>query len=116
VTAQIDGIYAAYLSSKVGQGFAMLVLRKGKLVGADAAGTTMDGSYVEDANVVSATIFVKTPPNISLLQGGLSGPEGESSEITFQMPHDFEKQPFVRVETKRGPVNAKLVKLRGLDE
>jgi hypothetical protein len=117
VTTSIDGFYAAYLSSKVGQGFALLVLRKGKIVGVDVAGTKMDGRYADDANnLISVTLVANIPPNIPLLQGGMSGPQGESNELSFQMPPDFENQPFIRIETKHGPVNAKLVKLRGIDD
>jgi hypothetical protein len=117
MSASIDGFYAVYLSGKLGQGFAMLVFRGGRIVGADASGFMFDGQYSEPVdNILSVRLSVKAPPNQSLIQGGTTGPQGEQSQLIFEMPRDFSSREFVRIETQRGPVNAKLVRLRGLDE
>jgi hypothetical protein len=117
MSAQLDGFYAAYLSAKGGQGLALLIFREGLIVGVDVAGVSFDGRYSETADgVVSISLLVKTPPNVALIQGGTSGPEGLETQLAFQMPRDFTSQPFVRVEGPRGPINTKLVRLRGLNE
>jgi hypothetical protein len=117
MSAALDGFYAAYLSSKVGQGFAMLVLRKGRVVGSDTNGVQLDGQYADaENNQISIALSVKIPPSTPLLQGGMSGPQGESYDVTFQISHNIEEQEVIRIETKRGPVNLKLIKLRGLDD
>lgn len=112
-----DGIYSVYLSGKVGQGFAMIVLRKGQVVGADSMGATFDGRYADtDENNLLITLTTTSPPNMPMIQGGVTGPQGELNDISFHIPRDFESRQFIRIETKHGPVNAKLVKLRGLDD
>ena len=117
MSAQLDGFYAAYLSAKGGQGFALLIFREGIIVGVDVAGVSFDGTYSEAADgAVSVFLSVKTPPNVALIQGGTSGPEGLETQLSFQIPLDFTSQPFVRIEGPRGPVNARLVRLRGLNE
>jgi len=115
--ASIDGFYAAYMSGKQGLGFAMLVFRKGRITGADAAGVMFDGQYSNAASdVILIEISVKAPPNTPLIQGGTTGPQGEEGQLQFQVPLDFSAQKFVRIETQRGPINVKLNKLRELDE
>ena len=117
MSGSIDGFYAAYLSAKAGHAFAMLVFRRGTIVGVDAGGVAFDGRYTEETNnEITITLTVKAPPNIALIQGAVIGPEGESSDITSHIPRDFSRQDFIRINTKHGPVNAKLVKLRGFDE
>ena len=100
-----------------GQGLALLIFREGLIVGVDVAGVSFYGKYSETSDgAVSISLLVKTPPNVALIQGGTSGPEGLETQLAFQMSRDFTSQPFVRVEGPRGPVNAKLVRLRGLNE
>jgi hypothetical protein len=116
-TTIINGFYAVYLSAKTGQGFAMLLLRNGQIVGADASGVLIDGRYTESAaNDYMAKCTVKTPANTQFLQGGFSGPQGESYDLDLPLPNDFLSRDFVRIETPRGPINAKFVKVRSLDE
>jgi hypothetical protein len=118
MNSPIDGIYAAYLSGQMGNGFGLLLFRKGHISGADAMGVVFDGGYVEEgqSNSLSVTLDIKTPPNTVFLQGGVSGPQGETQKLQFQLPSDFAQKDFTRIETQRGPVNARLIKLRSLDE
>jgi hypothetical protein len=116
-TTVINGFYAVYLSTKIGQGFAMLLLRNGQIVGADASGVLLDGKYIEsETNGYIAKVTVNTPANIQLMQGGFAGPQGESYDLDIPLPNDFLLRDFVRIETPRGPINAKFVKVRSLDE
>jgi hypothetical protein len=117
MNTSIEGFYAVYMSAKQGQGFAMLVLRKGLVVGVDTAGFMFDGQYIDTgAEALSVSMSVKGPPNVPRLQGGMTGPQGEESKLSFHMPRIIDPKRFVRVETQYGPVNARLVKLRGIDE
>jgi hypothetical protein len=116
MTDTMNGFYAAYLSGTVGQGFAMFVLRDGKIAGAGALGDIFDGSFRASNGVLDVHVTTKSPPNIPLIQGGTTGPMGESGELKFQLPETFSSQEFIRLETHRGPVNVKLVKLRALDD
>ena len=117
MSAPIDGFYAVYVTGAEGQGLAMVVFRKGHIVGADAGGFKYDGQYSESpTGTLSIALSIKAPPNVQRVQGGTTGPQGEEFSLDFQLPKDFGSQDFVRVDTPRGPVNARLVKLRGLDD
>jgi len=116
MNTSINGFYAAYLTGSAGQGFAMLVFRNGTIVGIDAAGVKYDGTYSDVGSGIAVKLSVSIPPNTSLIQGLSSGPESDISEIDFQLPPDFLSKPFIRINSKHGPENAKLTKLRELDD
>ena len=113
MNTSINGFYAVYLTGVVRQGIALLVFRNGKVVGVDVGGVKYDGTYGDDFTV---KLKVLIPPNTVLVQGVTTGPQGDASEIEFQLPVDFLSQPFIRVNAKHGPVNAKFIKLRDLNE
>src|SRR4051812_25156704 len=100
----IEGFYSVYLTGKEGQGFALTVFTAGRVVGAGATGDIFDGKYSIRDNVISLSLSVKTPPNRPLIQGGLTGPQGEVNDIDIDLPHNFASQNFIRVETQHGPV------------
>lgn len=112
----INGFYAVYITGTSLQGFAMLVFRNGTVVGVDAGGVKYDGTYKDVGSGFSVKLKVSIPPNTSLVQGVNIGPQGDVSAIDFQLPVDFLSKPFIRINAKHGPVNAKMVKLRELNE
>ncbi|MGH9350586.1 MAG: hypothetical protein ACRD2G_00205 [Terriglobia bacterium] len=116
MSGSIDGFYAAYLTGTATQGFAMLVFSKGTITGVDAGGVKYDGTYTDTVSGFAIKLNVFVPPNTFLVQGVTSGPEGDKSQLNFQLPVDFLSQPFIRISAKHGPVNAKIIKLRELNE
>jgi hypothetical protein len=116
MNAPIDAFYSVYMTGKQGQGFALVAFTRGRVIGADAGGFVLDGEY-SDAGVdlVSVSLRIKAPPHAPRIQGGVVGPQGEESQLDFQMSRDFASRQFVRIETQRGPVNVKFVRLRELD-
>ena len=117
MNAQIDGFYAVYMSGKHEQTFAMLVFTRGQIVGADAYGFVFDGHYSErSGDTISVSLLLKAPPNAAFIQGGVAGPHGEEEKVNFEIPIDFTSREFIRIEMPRGPVNARLVKLRDMNE
>jgi hypothetical protein len=118
VNTSINGFYAAYITGSSQQGFALLVFRNGAVAGADVGGGKYDGTYTFSGleKGFSVELKVSLPPNIFLVQGVTTGPQGDASEISFQLPTDFLSRPFVRINAKHGPVNVKIVKLRELNE
>ena len=116
MNASINGFYAVYLTGTAMQGFAMLIFRNGTVVGIDAGGVKYDGTYSDNGSGYAVKLTVSIPPNTALVQGVTTGPQGDVSEIDFQLPVDFLSRPFIRVNAKHGPVNAKIVKLRELNE
>jgi hypothetical protein len=117
MSVSINGFYGAYLTGGASQGFAMLVFRNGTIVGIDVSGVKFDGTYkdTEDGGF-SVKLTVSIPPNTLLIQGAKSGPETEKSELEFQLPVDFLSRPFIRIDGRHGPVNARLTKLRELND
>ena len=113
----IDGIYVAYLSAAAGQGVAMLHFVAGRVVGADLGGVLYDGRYVEaPPDAYQIDLVVSIPAGTALVQGDVTGPELETYSLTASLPRDFLTRPFVRIEGKHGPVNARLVRLRRLND
>jgi len=116
VKASINGFYAVYLTGTAGQGLVMLIFKDRTIVGVDISGVKYDGSYEEHPNGYDVRLKISIPPNTILIQGVRAGPEGETSELDFHLPADFLDQPFIRVNAKHGPVNAKVMRLRELDD
>lgn len=116
VNSSIDGFYAAYLTGSFGQGLVMLIFRHGVIVGIDVAGAKYDGTYTDAGATFDVKLSIWLPPNILLVQGANTGPQGDNSELAFQLPANFSSQPYIRVDAKHGPVNVKLTKLRELND
>jgi hypothetical protein len=116
VDTSIDGFYSAFLTGREGSGFAVFVIRKGVVVGADVLGGTYNGGIEASTNnAYTVTLNVRTPPNIPTIQGGVTGSDGQTSDISFRLPSTFLVEPFIRIDTNNGPVNCKFVRVRGID-
>jgi hypothetical protein len=114
---KIDGIYSVYLSGSHGQGLAMMVFKDNSIVGVDVVGVRFDGHYsTMDDGRLSVDLSSTFPPNAPMIQGGIAGPGGDVFKLSFLLDADFLNREFVRIETERGPVNVRLVLLRGLNE
>ncbi len=86
-------------------------------MGVDVAAVKYDGTYTDaGGSGFAVKLKVSIPPNTTLVQGVTTGPKGDVSELDFQLPNDFLSQPFIRVNAKHGPVNAKIMKLRELND
>lgn len=111
----IDGFYAAYFTGAADQGLAMLVFRNGTIVGTDVAAVTYEGTYRNTASGIDVNLEISVPANTLLVQGVNTGPQGDVSQLNFQLPPDFLLRPFIRIEAKHGPVNVKFRKLREIN-
>lgn len=111
----LDGFYVGYMTSN-GYGVVLFVFRDDVLVGVDAGGVKFDGTFAQDPETkeYKGTVTVDAPPNIDLVQGVSTGPNGIKYEVLFTMPENFLEAPFIKVSTPFGPVNVKLEKLRDL--
>lgn len=111
----LDGFYVGYMAAN-GYGVVLFVFKGDTIVGVDAGGVKFDGSFSQDenSNAYRGTVTVDAPPNIDLVQGINTGPQGLKYEVPFSLPENFLLAPFIKVETPFGPVNIKLEKLRDL--
>lgn len=117
VDVSIDGFYTAFVTGREGNGFAMFLIRSGIVTGADFLGTIYDGIITsQDHDMHKITITSRLPPNITNIQGQKTGPDGDVVELSFTLPLNFLEEPFIRVNSKNGPANAKFVKIRDLNE
>jgi hypothetical protein len=83
-------------------------------VGVDGSGTRFDGTYQPAGDSIDVTMEVSAPPNLTLIQGTPTGPEGLTYPLSFRVPGNFAEASFLPISTPLGPVNVRLEKLRTL--
>lgn len=98
------------------QGFAILVLRDGVAVGIDLGGVKFDGTYAQVEGGFDLRLRIEIPPNSDLIQGVRTGAETVVSDFRFTLPANFLAQPFMRIEAPHGPLNARITKMRDLND
>jgi len=113
----INGFYAGYFSAAAGEGVAIFVFRNGVLTGVDAGGFSYDGTLEETSGGNFAVVAtIRIPPHAPSIIGITGGEHGTNYSVEFKLPSSFLDKPFIRIETPNGPVNMRLVKIRGLNE
>ena len=66
--SQIDGFYAAFLTGREGNSFAMFIIRRGVVAGADVLGGTYDGRVEEvSSGIHKVKLTSRVPPNLLLI-------------------------------------------------
>lgn len=113
----LDGFYVGYMSAD-GYGVVLFAFKGKTIVGVDAGGVKFDGNFDQDKDTLaySGKITVNAPPNIDLVQGINTGPNGLVYEVPLSMPVNFLDAPFIKVETPFGIVHIKMEKLRDLGD
>ena len=112
----MDGIYSMTFRGAVGWGMGMLVLRRGKVAGADAQGVRYDGEYSETSDDLRLDLEMVVPPGVSLVQGTPPRPIQYSLPFTATVPrHSIDAASPVLVQLPPGPVNVIVRRLRPLD-
>ena len=90
-----DGLYKVDYHGELSFGSAMMVLKNGKLFGADVGGAIYEGAYGYDAASESTHfgISLKLPPNTELVTGLNAGPLGSTLAIvaSFKRPSPVAK-------------------------
>jgi hypothetical protein len=109
-----DGFYAAYFAGVAGNSFGIFVFKDGVIAGADAGGTTYDGSYglSDDERFVLGTIQFTLPPGHTTITGVAASTEPIVFQVPIKLPIEFATGDVHRIETPAGPVNAKFQKLK----
>ena len=113
----LEGFFRVAFTGATGVGLGILVLRQGRVVGADAGAAVYDGSYTEiDAgSVVEFDVTMNIPAGVAPVQTGLALGSPISVPIKASIPlENIEKQIPTLVNMSLGPVNLILTKLRDL--
>lgn len=111
-----EGFYTAYFTGAEGNSVAVFLFTDGSVVGADIAGTSFDGDYLFDpaTQTINFSVKVTLPKNVELIQGGATGSSGMSYVVHANINIDPSDSSFHRIDTPVGPVNMRLVRIRGI--
>lgn len=104
-----------YFTGASGSGHAVFVMKNGVIVGADAVGAVLDGTYrdVGDGNLdVSVTLTVSA--GTSLVTGAIAGRNPMAQQITTILPANLGNVRPIGVQTPTGPVNVVFRRLRDI--
>lgn len=112
----LDGFYSIFFTGVSGQGFGIIVLKDGILVGADSAGGSYNGHYaIENGKqFLIGEVVLKAPPGIQLVTGAATGSEPASWTIPLSLPADFGNGQPLPLKTSTGPINIIFRKLRDI--
>lgn len=110
-----NAIYAAYLTGKAGNAFALLRFHDGMITGLDTGEGCYDGEYKlgPDQEKIVGTIKVNLPAGVPTITGVASSERPLQFDVPFALPVNLDPDAVYRMETPTGPVNAKFVR-RGL--
>ncbi|WNM61169.1 hypothetical protein [Candidatus Nitrospira neomarina] len=112
----IDGFYSIFFTGVSGQGFGVIVLKDGILVGADNTGGSYDGHYTvnNEKQFLIGEVVLNAPPGIQLVTGAATGSEPASWVMPLSLPPDFGNGRAFPMKTPTGPINIIFRKLRDI--
>lgn len=111
----MNGIYAMYFTGVAGSGHAVFVMKAGLIVGADAVGGVLDGTYNDIGNGnLDVSITLKVPAGTRLVTGATAGREPFAQQITATLPENLGDGLPIGVQTPTGPVNVVFKRLRDI--
>lgn len=110
----INGFYSIYFSGVIGEGFGIVVLRDGVIVGVDAVGAKYDGQYYVTDNGIAGEIVLMAPPGSQLVTGAVSGAAGAMYTIPIALPLDFANGQTLNMTTPTGQINIIFKKIKDI--
>ena len=110
----MQGFYALYYTGIAGFGHAIVVMKDGSIIGADATGSIYDGTYEATGESIASKVKLTVPAGMTLVTGQ-SLPEPLTQEINATLPGHFAGGAPVSVDTPLGPVNVIFKKLRDVE-
>jgi hypothetical protein len=113
----MEGIYSITFRGATGWGLGMLLLRGGRLTGADIGGIRYDGSYSVQSNELNIDAVLTVPPGATLVQGVPPRPQAYEVPFKARVPQaSVEEGKAVLVNMPPGPVNVIVKFLRSLED
>jgi hypothetical protein len=109
-----EGFYSISFSGAYGDGFGMLVLDTGLVVGADATGGTYDGTYEKSllAGFVDMRMTVTPSAGARPVQTGAPRAAEIAFPVTARVPRHVGGEHRITVQTPLGMVDVVLGKVR----
>lgn len=109
----MNGIYVTYFTGVTGSGHALFMMKDGEIVGADAAGGVLDGTYrIQSDGKVSLSATFNAPVGALLVTGTVVRDENFLQRITAVVSKNFANGDTIPLQTSTGPVNAIFKQLR----
>ena len=111
-----EGFYKVDYAAGAGDGFALLALDSGRVVGADCVGGLYDGSYEWNGRTELLVVVVtaRIPEGESVVQGHVAGPGGLEFKVYCSFPREPDGQ-IVEADTTLGPVALGISLLRAFE-
>jgi hypothetical protein len=114
---EMEGIYSVTFRGAVEWGFGMLLLRGGRIVGADVGGVLFDGSYRRHGDELKVDVVMTVPPGAVLVQGTAPKPKPYTVAFEDVVPmQSIRDGTPVLIQMPPGPVNIIFKLLRALEE
>ena len=111
----IDGFFQIAFTGSAGSGFGVLMLREGSIAGADATGTTYEGTYTENAKTGEIDLHVNmaVPAGVTPVQTGIPLAVAATFPIEANLVKaDILGEKLILLRTSLGPVNLIMRKIR----
>lgn len=113
----LQGFFRIAFTGMAGSGFGVAVFQNGAIAGADVAGGTFSGVYIEDlqSNKINFDITMHMPAGVTPVQTGipLAAPQDIPLTGSFLLNDLLSEDPML-LQTPIGPVNIVFKKLRDL--
>lgn len=113
--SDMSGIYAMYFTGASGSGHAVFVMKNGVIVGADAVGAVLDGTYKDVGDgMLDVSVTLTVPAGTLLVTGAIAGRNPMAQQITTILPANLGNGRPIGVQTPTGPVNVVFRRLRDI--
>lgn len=109
----MNKLIAAFITGQSGEGAVFLLVREGRIEGADLQGVEFEGEYQPVENGFKCNVGINVTKSGMLVQGK-EVPEGFSYSVNFHLPTDFDALDYVTVSTPFGPVNSRFRTLKDM--
>ncbi len=102
-----------YFTGMAGLGHAVILMKSGKIMGADATGVLLDGTYNDtDGGKFNVDMKLTIPVGTRLVTGFVVDKEPVTQSFQTVLPANFGNGNQIGVQTPTGPINAVFKRLR----
>jgi len=110
----MSALYKMIYAGGTGDGFGVVALSKGKVLGADVGDFRYDGSYVESGDRVKLTATMTASANGGVLVTGMAVPPGQKLQLAADWPASFADGAEQTILVAGSPVKVRFEKIGDL--